>query len=91
MRRIRARLPAAFPVRFLGDAANSGVMEHSPRTRLAPDLLRWTEDPARRVAIADKVCNPARKRTLLPVDGSEPPLELLRRGLGAIIHKAASK
>ena len=31
------------------------------------------------------------KRTLLPVDGSEPPLELLRRGLGAIINKAASK
>src|SRR5216684_8346036 len=31
------------------------------------------------------------KRTLLPVDGSEPPLELLRRGLGAVIHKAASK
>ena len=31
------------------------------------------------------------KRMLLPVDGSEPPLELLRRGLGAIINKAASK
>ena len=31
------------------------------------------------------------KRTLLPVDGSEPPLELLRRGLGAIINNAASK